>query len=277
MQQRHLKQQNQATLAALQQNALQNQAQLAALQQNVAQLQQLEQQVLAPAYTAGAAQGPSAAAATAQFQQCVQQILQQKQQLQQQIRQFQLQVEQQLAFPQQQMPPLAGSSGSGVASAVTRVERVDGDAVTDGTPKIPIFSNEDNGSILNCSVNKYSLFKRFLLLTPLDEVKSPNRAEKRPIDSTSSDDSSSSSSAASSGSGGLQVTGAPVPLFAAQEVSVASANIGIQVQSSTLSNGGSAQCVTGITFQPLSGSSVSLPCPAYSGPNATVKTKHLYA
>ena len=145
MQQRHLKQQNQATLAALQQNALQNQAQLAALQQNVAQLQQLEQQVLAPAYTAGAAQGPSAAAATAQFQQCVQQILQQKQQLQQQIRQFQLQVEQQLAFPQQQMPPLAGSSGSGVSSAVTRVERVDGDAVTDGSLKIPIFSSEDNG------------------------------------------------------------------------------------------------------------------------------------
>ena len=142
MQQRHLKQQNQATLAALQQNALQNQAQLAALQQNVAQLQQLEQQVLAPAYTAGAAQGPSAAAATAQFQQCVQQILQQKQQLQQQIRQFQLQVEQQLAFPQQQMP--AGSS-SAVSSTVTRIERVDGDAVTDGAPKLPIFSADDKG------------------------------------------------------------------------------------------------------------------------------------
>ena len=37
----------------------------------------LEEQILATAYTAGAAQGSSAAAATAQFQQCVQQILQQ--------------------------------------------------------------------------------------------------------------------------------------------------------------------------------------------------------
>ena len=43
LQQRQLKQQNQATLAALQQNAIANQQQLAALQQNVAQLQQLEQ------------------------------------------------------------------------------------------------------------------------------------------------------------------------------------------------------------------------------------------
>ena len=43
-QQRQLKQQNQATLAALQQNAVNNQQQLAALQQNVAQLQ-LQMQV----------------------------------------------------------------------------------------------------------------------------------------------------------------------------------------------------------------------------------------
>ena len=155
MQQRHLKQQNQATLAALQQNALQNQAQLAALQQNVAQLQQLEQQVLAPAYTAGTAQGPSAAAATAQFQQCVQQILQQKQQLQQQIRQFQLQVEQQLAFPQQQLAPLnpTTTSTTGVASStVTRVERLDAphteSNVVDGfsgaiSTKIPFSINEN--------------------------------------------------------------------------------------------------------------------------------------
>jgi hypothetical protein len=151
MQQRHLKQQNQATLAALQQNALQNQAQLAALQQNVAQLQQLEQQVLAPAYTAGAAQGPSAAAATAQFQQCVQQILQQKQQLQQQIRQFQLQVEQQLAFPQQQIPPLAAAAGSGSVqpTTVNRVERnnLDVDAESSAVAKIPPYNSDDvNGN-----------------------------------------------------------------------------------------------------------------------------------
>ncbi len=37
---------SQATLAALQQNAIANQQQLAALQQNVAQLQQLEQNIL---------------------------------------------------------------------------------------------------------------------------------------------------------------------------------------------------------------------------------------
>jgi hypothetical protein len=149
MQQRHLKQQNQATLAALQQNALQNQAQLAALQQNVAQLQQLEQQVLAPAYTAGAAQGPSAAAATAQFQQCVQQILQQKQQLQQQIRQFQLQVEQQLAFPQQQIPPLAAGSGGVQPTTVSRVERnnLDVDAESSAVAKIPPYNSDDvNGN-----------------------------------------------------------------------------------------------------------------------------------
>lgn len=128
MQQRQLKQQNQATLAALQQNALQNQAQLAALQQNVAQLQQLEQQVLAPAYSAGVVQGPSAAAATAHFQQCVQQILQQKQQLQQQIRLFQLQVEQQLAYPQQQISPLPAGRGG----------NLDADALdANATPKIP--------------------------------------------------------------------------------------------------------------------------------------------
>ena len=39
LQQRQLKQQNQATLAALQQNAVANQQQLTALQQNVTQLQ----------------------------------------------------------------------------------------------------------------------------------------------------------------------------------------------------------------------------------------------
>ncbi len=96
-------------------------------------------------------------------------------------------------------------------------------------------------------------------------MKSPNRAEKRPIDNSSSEDSSSSST-----TGGLQVTGAPVPLFATQDVSVAAANIGIQVQSTALPNGSTAQCVTGITFQPLSGTNVSIPCSAYSGSNAQV-------
>jgi hypothetical protein len=111
----------------------------------------LEQQVLAPAYTAGAAQGPSAAAATAQFQQCVQQILQQKQQLQQQIRQFQLQVEQQLAFPQQQIPPLAAAgSGNAQTTTVSRVERnnLDVDAES-AVAKIPSYnSDEVNGNFL---------------------------------------------------------------------------------------------------------------------------------
>lgn len=96
-------------------------------------------------------------------------------------------------------------------------------------------------------------------------MKSPIRAEKRPIDNTSSEDSSCSST-----TGGLQVTGAPVPLFATQDVSVAAANIGIQVQSAALPNGSTAQCVTGITFQPLSGTNVSIPCSAYSGSNAQV-------
>ena len=105
-----------------------------------------------------------------------------------------------------------------------------------------------------------------------EEVKSsPNRAEKRPIDSTSSDDSSSSSN--SSTTGGLQVTGAPVPLFATQDVSVAAANIGIQVQNPALPNGSTAQCVTGITFQPLAAtnqSTISLPCSSHPGSNAQV-------
>lgn len=96
-------------------------------------------------------------------------------------------------------------------------------------------------------------------------MKSPIRAEKRPIDNTSSEDSSCSST-----TGGLQVTGAPVPLFATQDVSVAAANIGIQVQSAALPNGSTAQCVTGITFQPLSGTNVSIPCSAYSGSNAQI-------
>merc|ERR1719376_1584897 len=93
LQQRQLKQQNQATLAALQQNAIANQQQLAALQQNVAQLQQLEQTILAQQTTAHNQQHQ-------QLQQRVQQILQQKLQLQQQIKQFQQQVEQQLAYTQ---------------------------------------------------------------------------------------------------------------------------------------------------------------------------------
>jgi len=97
LQQRQLKQQNQATLAALQQNAIANQQQLAALQQNVAQLQQLEQTILAQQTTAHNQQHQ-------QLQQRVQQILQQKQQLQQQIKQFQQQVEQQLAYTQHAGP-----------------------------------------------------------------------------------------------------------------------------------------------------------------------------
>ena len=59
------------------------------------------------------------------------------------------------------------------------------------------------------------------------------------------------------------MTGAPVPLFATQDVSVAAANIGIQVQSAALPNGSTAQCVTGFTFQPLSGASISIPCSAH--------------
>merc|ERR1712013_388297 len=69
-QQRQLKQQNQQTLAALQQNAIANQQQLAALQQNVAQLQQLEQTILAQQTTAHNQQHQ-------QLQQRVQQIVQQ--------------------------------------------------------------------------------------------------------------------------------------------------------------------------------------------------------
>merc|ERR1711892_924051 len=100
LQQRQLKQQNQAALAALQQNAIANQQQLAALQQNVAQLQQLEQTILAQQTTAHNQQHQ-------QLQQRVQQILQQKQQqLQQQIKQFQQQVEQQLAYTQHAGPVL---------------------------------------------------------------------------------------------------------------------------------------------------------------------------
>merc|ERR1719471_2250519 len=96
-QQRQLKQQNQQTLAALQQNAIANQQQLAALQQNVAQLQQLEQTILAQQTTAHNQQHQ-------QLQQRVQQIVQQKLQLQQQIKQFQQQVEQQLAYTQHAGP-----------------------------------------------------------------------------------------------------------------------------------------------------------------------------
>jgi len=62
---------------------------------------------------------------------------------------------------------------------------------------------------------------------------------------------------------GLQVTGAPVPLFSTQQdVSSTSTNIGIQVQTSTISNGATAQCVTGISFQPMAGGSVTIPFPA---------------
>merc|ERR1712061_764811 len=77
-------QQNQATLAALQQNAIANQ-------------QQLEQTILAQQTSAHNQQHQ-------QLQQRVQQILQQKQQLQQQIKQFQQQVEQQLAYTQHAGP-----------------------------------------------------------------------------------------------------------------------------------------------------------------------------
>ena len=108
LQQRQLKQQNQQTLAALQQNAIANQQQLAALQQNVAQLQQLEQTILAQQTTAAHQQQHQ------QLQQRVQQIMQQKQQLQHQIKQFQQQVEQQLAYTQHAgpLPPaLVGGGG----------------------------------------------------------------------------------------------------------------------------------------------------------------------
>lgn len=88
-----------------------------------------------------------------------------------------------------------------------------------------------------------------------EEVKSPNRAEKRPIDSTSSDEPSAA---------GLQVTGAPVPLFAAQDVSAT--NIGIQVQGSVVANGPTAQCVAGITFQPVPGTT----CPTFPATNGQV-------
>lgn len=99
LQQRQLKQQNQQTLAALQQNAIANQQQMAALQQNVAQLQQLEQTILAQQTTAAHQQQQHQ-----QLQQRVQQIMQQKQQLQHQIKQFQQQVEQQLAYTQHAGP-----------------------------------------------------------------------------------------------------------------------------------------------------------------------------
>ena len=98
LQQRQLKQQNQQTLAALQQNAIANQQQMAALQQNVAQLQQLEQTILAQQTTAAHQQQHQ------QLQQRVQQIMQQKQELQHQIKQFQQQVEQQLAYTQHAGP-----------------------------------------------------------------------------------------------------------------------------------------------------------------------------
>jgi len=109
LQQRQLKQQNQQTLAALQQNAIANQQQLAALQQNVAQLQQLEQTILAQQTTAAHQQQQHQ-----QLQQRVQQIMQQKQQLQHQIKQFQQQVEQQLAYTQHAGPlPPALVAGGG--------------------------------------------------------------------------------------------------------------------------------------------------------------------
>ena len=109
-----------------------------------------------------------------------------------------------------------------------------------------------------------------------EEIKSPNRAEKRPIDSTLAEDSLLSSGSTCSGggggggggAGGLQVTGAPVPLFAAQEVSMSSAagaSIGVQVQSSTLA---ATACAAALTFQPLG--SVALPCSAHSGHTAQV-------
>ena len=114
-QQRQLKQQNQATLAALQQNAVANQQQLADLQRNVTQLQQLEQNILAQQSTPHNQQQQ-------QLQVRVQQILQQKQQLQQQIKQFQQQVEQQLAYtqhagPQLLPPPLQQGQAGGKKEA----------------------------------------------------------------------------------------------------------------------------------------------------------------
>ena len=157
-QQRQLKQQNQATLAALQQNAVHNQQQLADLQRNVTQLQvcaeirekdttndpflqQLEQTILAQQSTPHNQQQ--------QLQQRVQQILQQKQQLQQQIKQFQQQVEQQLAYTQHASPQLlaggqaqlgpaiAGAAATTTAASVkngggTPLAAVEGVAVTEG-------------------------------------------------------------------------------------------------------------------------------------------------
>ena len=158
-QQRQLKQQNQATLAALQQNAVHNQQQLADLQRNVTQLQvcseicekektfsnnnlilqQLEQTILAQQSTPHNQQQ--------QLQQRVQQILQQKQQLQQQIKQFQQQVEQQLAYTQHASPQLlaggpaqlgpatagAAATASGVKNGgATPLAAVEGVAVSEG-------------------------------------------------------------------------------------------------------------------------------------------------
>jgi len=104
-----LKQQNQATLTALQQNAISNQKQLATLQYNVAQLQALEQHILSQ-MPGGASGSTLTLQQNAQLQQRIQQILHQKQQLQQQIRTFQQQVEEQLAYTQHITAPCGTAS-----------------------------------------------------------------------------------------------------------------------------------------------------------------------
>ena len=143
-QQRQLKQQNQATLAALQQNAVHNQQQLADLQRNVTQLQvcpeiqsekqltvlsvkqQLEQTILAQQSTPHNQQQ--------QLQQRVQQILQQKQQLQQQIKQFQQQVEQQLAYTQHASPQLLAGGPAQLAPATAGAAATTAVGVLNGQP-----------------------------------------------------------------------------------------------------------------------------------------------
>ena len=87
------------------------------------------------------------------------------------------------------------------------------------------------------------------LFLEAEEVKSPSRAEKRPIDSTITDaDSGSCANAV-----GLQVTGAPVPLFVAQDSSTATstANISVQAHTCDVLASSSNQTSTGLNYQPL--------------------------
>ena len=119
------------------------------------------------------------------------------------------------------------------------------------------------------------------ILFSAEEIKSPNRAEKRPIDSTlsdseisSSNSGSSGSSSSSSSSAGLQVTGAPVPLFAAQDVAMAATNIGVQNNSTGLANG-TVSCQGGIGFPMLPATSAAH-SPAFPGHNLQARFKALF-